>query len=264
MFDPAFLDDRAPLAALLFKPGMRPQLDGIATVAQTSGFTLVESARQVTKREGHASIEVLQSIELLRNGLTFDLAGLSPGQAARYPIIPHRHDLPSHLDPGALEAITLLPGPHLAGGQRMLPGVRVAAALLTELARCPGLVALSWLPSGTCVSPRWFTQSVTDWLAGGLFPALPLVSLVRQPDGSIVSQGLQWITGRDFRLDCRAGTLAPTHGQDMKHAARVADWLVRQDPFNAACTPAISGAGPVRFSIDRDGSLAAVLEPAEQ
>lgn len=253
MFDPAFFDDRAPLATLLFQRGMRPRLCAIETLASTGGFSLVESTRRATDPEG------LQCIEVLRNGLTFDLAGLSPGRPARYPSVPHRHDLLPDLDIARLEGMILLPGPHLAGGQRMAPSIRVAAALLMELARCPGLVAVSWLPSGAFVSPRYFSQSVTDWIGGGLFPALSLVSLVRQPDGSIVSQGLQFITGRDFRLEFTAKTNERTERQDMKYAAWLADWLVPQDGFDSARCAVIPGVGTVRFAINRDGTLAARL-----
>lgn len=253
MFDPAFFDDRAPLAVFLFQQGMRPRPDAIETVARASGFTLVASTQQP------ADPKSLQCIEVLRNGLTFDLAGLSPGRPARYPAIPHRHDLPSDLDLARLEGMTLLPGPHLAGGQRTVPSIRVTAALLTELARCPGLVGLSWVPSGAFVSPRWFTQSVTDWMAGGLFPALSLVSLLRQPCGSIISQGLQFIAGRDFRLEFTASPNSPTKRQNLRHAARLADWLVRQDQFDIVDTAAVPGVGVVRFSLNQNGTLVALL-----
>lgn len=249
MFDPALYGDRAPLGILLFQRGMRPWLHAIGMMARTGEFDLVENIPHISPPCGQ------HGAELLRNGLTFDLVGLSPGSPASYQVGQYRLGLPDTLDFAELESVVMLPGPHLTGGQRMLPGIRVATALLAELSHCPGLVAMSWVPSGAVVSPDSFRQGITSWLTGGLFPSPPLVSLIRRRDGSLRSLGLHFIIGREFRLD--STEQSNRSGTTIKHAVRLADWLVLQGGFDAPRLAIIPGIGEVRFSILPDGTVAA-------
>jgi hypothetical protein len=66
-------------------------------------------------------------LELLVNGLTFDVVGLSPGKGAEQPACVHSYSLPAGSEPFGLEAVTVRPGPHLAGGQTMAPVLRSLA-----------------------------------------------------------------------------------------------------------------------------------------
>ena len=47
------------------------------------------------------------------------------------------------------EGVDLIPGPHLAGGEAILPMVRVHVALGARLAELPGVAAVAWRPAQT-------------------------------------------------------------------------------------------------------------------
>jgi hypothetical protein len=183
--------------SLLFAPGSRPSA---ADVARLTGV-----ARQSPDLTGfavsHRPEEPACWLELLASGLTFDLLGLAPGQPA---VTGPRSALIGMTEAEAakpLEAIELVPGAHLAGGEAILPIVRVHAALGARLVELPGVAAVAWRPAGTWVEPRAFVRMVAAWLEGGAFPALALTALIRSGDGTLSTQGLGFFVGRELRLE---------------------------------------------------------------
>lgn len=231
-------DGRVQLAALLFEPGRRPDVDALAalvrTGAGTGGFSI---SMQPERSAGWA--------ELLRDGLTFDIAGLAGAGCAPLPDAEHRYGLEPAFVPTRYEAVSLTPGPHLAGAEHLLPVVRVATALLLELAALPGLAAISWLPAANLVSPEWFAKSARGWLDDGPFAAFALTSLIKCPDGAIASQGLRFLIGQEFRLEGGGGGAAP----DVATAIRLLDWLVAHGRLDGPREAILAGGCNVQLSV---------------
>jgi len=230
---------RRQLAALLFEPGKRPGPEALAALAAKGGYT-------VTLQEAGWA-------ELLRDGLTFDLEGMAPGPARDHLNVRHRYGLPTDFDVSGLEAVSLTPGPHLAGAEHLLPVVRVATALLLELAALPGLAAISWVPAANLLSPEWFGRAAGAWLEGGPFPAFGLASLAACSDGGVRSEGLRFLAGREFRVDRAARQPMPP----IAIAVRLLDWLVAHGTLEAPCEVELAGVGPVWLDLDPDGTISA-------
>lgn len=138
-------------------------------------------------------------VELLANGLAFDLSGLAPGAGAVMPAMQQAYDLAA-LPDAAYAAITLRAGPHMAGAEAMLPVVRTQLGIALALSTLPGLGAVVWHPAGTAMSVAHFARLTSAWLADGPFPALGLTALTRMSDGDLVSRGLSFFCGQELRI----------------------------------------------------------------
>lgn len=190
--------------------------------------------------------EGIDWVELLANGLTFDLTNLAPGAAADQWEYGHFFSLPADFDIDELEAIVIAPGPHMASARPMVPIVRCLAWLAAQLAQIDEVSAIGWGPARTCCSPRYFRDGVMRWLGGGAFPGLGLTALVALENGDMQSEGLALFTGQELRLD--AG-LASDHAEASKIALRLMHWIAEIGTVEEA----ISLAGPTGEDI--------VLEP---
>ncbi|WP_086607434.1 hypothetical protein [Erythrobacter donghaensis] len=141
-------------------------------------------------------------LELLRDGLTFDLSGFAPGPASPFPAIAHRFDLASMPAPDTHEAMLLRCGPHLAAGGNSLPVSRAMLALACDLVRhFDDLLAVGWGPAGSAIGRRFFESVTSAWLAGGPFPALGLTAFIETPDGALQSMGLSFWIGQELRIE---------------------------------------------------------------
>ena len=158
-------------------------------------------------------------LEVLANGLTFDLSGLAPAPGHSPPEQAYGFDLPAGFDHTGLEALCLTPGPHLSGAARMMPVVRAMAGLAASLCTLPGLVAVAWHPARSWIGPRYFTSIIGNWLEGGVFPGLGLVGLATVADGGMQSEGLAFFTDQELRIE-------PELTGDRASAARIAVRLI--------------------------------------
>ena len=211
----AHLDRTEPagaLLAVLFAPGQRPSLAQIEGIAKRTGAFAVSFAEPVA--QGTA--------EALVTGLTFDVGGLAPAASDRIPATRHHFGLGAGTELAKLEALTIVPGVHLAGGEVMLPVVRGALALAAAIAG-EGARAVIWSPAGSAMEPQYFAAIVADWLAGGAFPALGLTALTAAPDGSVTSDGLAFFIGQELVVSGRAGVAV---GETIRLATRAIHALV--------------------------------------
>lgn len=144
----------------------------------------------------------LDWLELLRDGLTFDLSGLAPGPASAFPAAAHRFDLPALPSPEEYEAMVLRPGPHLGEGAGSLPVMRELLALGCDIVRqFDDMLAVVWGPARTAIGRRYFESVTSAWLDGGPFPALGLTAFAEAGDGALESVGLAFWIGQELRLE---------------------------------------------------------------
>lgn len=223
--------DQAVGISLLFSAGARPDAEAVRALAQSSGSFAVSHDPGLGANEGGmAARPAKRWMELLANGLTFDLSGLSPGEGHPSPGCIYPFDLPNSFDGFATEALRLLPGPHLAGGERMMPVIRAMAGLAASLCSLPGLAAIAWHPARSCIGPRYFTSIISNWLEGGVFPGLGLVGLSTVADGGIQSEGLAFFTSQELRIEPE---LTEDRAAAAKIAVRLIDRLVENGPLSS-------------------------------
>ncbi|MEL7317282.1 MAG: hypothetical protein AAFN04_01430 [Pseudomonadota bacterium] len=141
-------------------------------------------------------------IELLREGLTYDLRGLAQGPGCGFPRADHKIDLDPQIAPSRYEALHLLPGHHLAGGHRTMPVVKGLIATARDLTHhFSHLEAVVWPASKSAIGRRFFESTTTAWLDGGPFPALGLTAFRQAIDGAFQSVGLEFWIGQELRIE---------------------------------------------------------------
>ena len=220
--------------SLLFAAGTRPSAADVerlfsAPVAGAGGTVTRISSRRGAQ-EGW--------LELLASGLTFDLHGLAEGEACPVPPASHYFGLPRLEADLQLEAITLVPGPHIGGGGAMVPVVKAMAVVASELALKLRPRAVCWHPAASWMDPDYFARIIAAWRGGGAFPALGMCAVERKPDGGVESQGLAFFVGHELRVEPRPGEPA---AETVKLAVRMIDHLVRHGPIRAR--EALTGPG---------------------
>jgi hypothetical protein len=169
-------------------------------------------------------------LEVLANGLTFDLQGLAPGKSQPVPRTTPLYGLHPGLDVRGLEAISLRVGPEFDSGTSMLPVVRGVASIAAVLARLPGVVAVGWHTARTLSAPDHFRGSVLRWMNGVAFPGLGLTALAHTREGGVLSEGLALFTGQELRL---APELASDRAAGARLAVRLLHWLVEHGQIDA-------------------------------
>lgn len=210
---------------LLFAAGTRPSVEDVERLFAEAGQRIGKVAR-ISSRRGMAE----GWLELLASGLTFDLTGLIPGAAMPRPRARHFFGLAPQVAEGEFEAISLLPGPHIAGGEAMLPVIRIMAEVASALADGFACKVVCWQPAGCWMDSGYFARIAEGWSDGGAFPALGLTGIERTQDGGVESDGLAFFIGQELRVEARRGEGA---ADTVKLAVRVIDHLVRHGPLAA-------------------------------
>lgn len=202
---------------LLFEPGKRPSVDDINAFAASwehvsvshnpaAAASFLGNSPELAKGSREADTGLLpvakQWVELLRDGLTFDLLGLVPEPSCALPQGANRFDWPAGIAPADCEAVRLELAPHLVGGERAAPVQRALVALARDLTLFfEQIVAVMWPPCASLIGRRYFESTATAWLDGGAFPALGLTAFKPCDDGSLESVGLDFWIGQEVRLD---------------------------------------------------------------
>jgi hypothetical protein len=202
---------------LLFATGKRPDCDAIRDfVSHHPAVELSHDTLPLAETQGEAVWPGQQVwIELLRYGLTFDVAGLAPGPSSAFLDCAHRFDLADLPQADKFEAITLNPGPHLASAGRSLPVMKAMLALACDLTRhFDNLEAICWAPSRSAIGRRYFESVTAAWLEGGPFPALGLTAFVEADGEALESVGLDFWIGQELRIE-------PPLGADKVAATRL-------------------------------------------
>lgn len=220
-----------PQASLLFAPGARPGREAVRDLAHSDGGFSISLDPLAERAPAAASADSETWLELLASGLTFDLTGLAPGRPAELPSARHAFGLPDDMQEHRFEAVTLRPGPHLAGGQRMVPVIRCLAWVAARLATLPGTQAVAWHPARCWSAPQPFRAGVQRWVEGGAFPGLSLAALADSPDRALQSEGLALFVGQELRIEPE---LAEDRAAAAKLALRLMHWLIDAGPVTAS------------------------------
>ena len=220
-----------PQASLLFAAGARPDREAVRELARRDGGFSISLDPLAESAPPPAAGDAETWLELLASGLTFDLMGLTPGPAALTPPAHHAFGLPEDMPHGQFEAVSLRPGPHLVGGQTMVPVIRCLAWLAGRLAALPDTRAVAWHPARCWSAPQPFRAGVQRWVEGGAFPGLSLAALSDSPDGALQSEGLALFVGQELRIEPE---LAEDRAAAAKLALRLLHWMVEMGPVAAA------------------------------
>lgn len=235
---------------LLFRAGQRPSLECVrAAVAGAGRLSIVhEMEPGIDGAPG--------AIELLRDGMTFDLQGFAPSNAIPIPPVHHAYGMPEQHDPFSDEAILLKPGPHLAAGVHTLPVIRAMASIAADLASLfVGCFAIVWPPSRAVVGSEFFTSAISAWIEGAAFPALGLASIGEDIDGGMRSYGLSWFTGQEIRL---AADLTHDKAAAARLLIRLINQLVSQGRLTQSEYIVAPDGGRLALEPTRDGTLVRV------
>lgn len=209
--------------SLLFENGQRPSILDIERLLSDQG----PSAMPL--RISHKSAAAEGWVELLSNGLTFDLGGLLPAEPKAWPEPQHLFGFERPPVCASLEALHLVQGPHLGSGMAMPPVVRTMAGIAANLSNALPVKGLLWQPAMTLMEPKYFSGMILNWLNGGAFPALGLTALSVAGDGSVSSAGLDYFIGQDVQVQARPDE---KQADTVKLAVRVIDYLVRNGPIS--------------------------------
>ena len=223
---------------LLFTDGERPDRHVIREFAEanTSTTLTLDPAQRpalhvVGDDDTEASISATQAqgkpnqpdwVELLRNGLTFDLEGLAPGKGFDAPETVSLFDCAPTYNVETASAIRLVAGAHLAGSEGSLPVLRGMLGLASDLVQhFEQISTVIWPPSASAIGRRFFESTTTAWLDGGAFPALGLTAFKETIDGGLESVGLDFLIGQELRIE-------PALAGDKVAATRLGVRLINQ------------------------------------
>jgi len=183
----------------MFRAGTRPD---VAAIRHAVGAMERAAISHDGGEQGDAAGRRSLWIELLIDGMTFDLSGMAPGAGHTVTDLRNRYEVPPDFGETLGEGLSLAPGPHLAGGRTTVPVVRAQAALGAELVRLlPDAGAIAWTPARALVGREHYLSMVDAWLAGGPFPALGLCAFRQTLGGAIQSEGLAFFTGQELHFD---------------------------------------------------------------
>lgn len=233
--------------SLMFACGNRPSARDIERLVAVADF----GAAFVSHRPQDEAVGV---IELLINGLTFDLAGLGSGAAANTPDERHRYGTIADYPKQSLEAITLTPAHHIASGFAMIPVIQAMAGLAAHFARMLEVVAVCWHPAQTWMEPQYYAQVALNWISGGPFPALGLTALQENSAG-FRTEGLGFFVGQELQVDVPAGQ---SKRDAAKLAVRLIDRAICEGRFAGNGTIDGPDAQPLQIEVSDSGRLATV------
>lgn len=206
----------SPDLLFLFPPDLRPDAEALRKVVASVPDLSISSAPD-------GGTEPL-GFELHRQGMTFDIVGLSPGPGATLPRIRNWLAVAPAERPERMRSLGIALGPHIRAGRAditIFRGLlRLAQGLLEGLPHCLGIC---WSASGTIIAPADFVEQVRGWDAGGAFPVQMVIAVNESLNGGTQTSGLHYFTGQELRLEPAA---AGDDGQASLLALRLASQLI--------------------------------------
>lgn len=213
--------------SLIFAPDLRPSAEDVLRLVKSSEDWPANGPGGEIQPTGFAvSHQPKPSagwLEILADGLTFDLVGLTPAPGAPLPEMAHWYGFREEPRTERAEAITLVPGENLHGAQNLLPVMRAMTAMATRLVALDHVKAVVWHPARSAMAPAAFTTAIGNWLQGGAFPSLALTALFADGDGAMRTEGLAFFIGQELLIEPFPGI---SMAQNAKIAARLINLLV--------------------------------------
>ena len=198
---------------LLFANGQRPDAAAIRRfVSQHKNITIsldpvaqetlqVVDDRFIDQRRNH-DVRSPVWVELLQDGLTFDLIGLAPGEGTQAPPIETRIDCDQSISDVSANSLQLVVGEHLSGAEGTMPVLKGLLRLSRDLVQhFEQICSVIWPHSESGIGRRFFESSTTAFLEGGAFPALGLTAFRAAIDGGLQSVGLAHFIGQELRIE---------------------------------------------------------------
>jgi hypothetical protein len=230
-----------PCLFILFPPGRRPSAFEVRGALASAGVGQIS----YDPAESEAVVASSDWLEVVVDGLTFDLLGLSPGRGLLAPAPRHCFGLTATSLEGC-EAIGLAPGPHLAGAANAMPVVRTLLRLASALAsQWDAALGTLWRPADSAMRRDLFVTVIDGWLAGSAFPALGLTGVAERRGGLLASDGLAFFTGQELVLDA---TLSADRPAATRLLVRLVDHLVDQAPLEGERRISLDGGGGLRLA----------------
>ncbi|UAB77050.1 hypothetical protein INR77_09385 [Erythrobacter sp. SCSIO 43205] len=161
-------------------------------------------------------------LELLREGMTFEVSGLAPGNSLTLPKVEFLFDFADLPETSQYQVLHLAPGHHLAEGERTLPVAKGLLGLARDLTHhFEDLVGVIWPASSSVIGRQFFESVITAWFEGGPFPALGLTAFRETNDGALETQGLSFWIDQELRIE-------PPLSFEKVYATRIGVRLVNQ------------------------------------
>lgn len=186
-----------PVLHFLFSAGQRPSRDALMRIITPSPRFRIGDSQKSTSGGGNDE----SRLEVVVDGLSFDILGLEPGGTAVRPDIRHYADGAIELTDGEVEVVALIPGPHIASGPAELPIIRammeLAVGLTTAWTRS---IAVVWGPGRIAATPGFFSRAVARWIGDGPFPASTLVGFARHGEETLRSEGAAFFVGQEIEV----------------------------------------------------------------
>lgn len=196
-------------------------------------------------------------LELQSGGLTYDLSGLAPGEPICLPQVDNWLGVPETERAERLRCVGLALGPHVRGGQGVVPVLRgllgIAAKLSAHFAECRGAC---WAASGTFTSREVFIDLVEHWLGGGAFPAQLFATFSQGTEGALESRGLAYFTGQEIRIEARS---TADREQAIMLGLRIVGQLAYRGPVLESEQSMTPDGTPVQLEPSKDGKIIRVL-----
>ena len=211
---------------LLFPAGKRPTTADVrSAIALLDGVAISHDPGAVPSSD----VDDCNWLEVVIDGLTFDIVGLAPGHAVSLSGAVQRANAASF---GEAEAIAIEPGPHLAGGTYILPVLRGLLTLGARLgAELTDVLAVGWQPSLSTIPTAQLLELAGNWASGGAFPSEFLIRFDARSDGALQSHGLSVFTGQELSL---APDIAESEDLAIRLGSRLANQLVLLGRIEAA------------------------------
>jgi len=232
--------------SLYFRSGERPDADGLERALSDAA-----SGRSAA-RISHRPDDEPGWLELLASGMTLDVSGLAPVSANPVSLGAIRYGFDEGHEFEGLEAIAIVPGPHLASAGGMQPVVRAMCEVAAGLCASLAVKAVGYGPAETLMDPGYFVRIVRSWLDGGPFPALGLTALIPASDGGVRSRGLAHFIGHEVQLQPAAGDTPP---ETLRSGIRVVDHLVRAGVPGEPVTVELGDGDTISIEPSRFGKL---------
>ncbi len=99
-----------------------------------------------------------------------------------------------------LSGIDISLGEHVAGGERVPAIMQALLGLAQKLGSWLNAQGLVWHPANLVSGFSYFSEVVSDYLAGGAFPVLTLVNFKVDSLGIVHSNGLSFFSGQELQV----------------------------------------------------------------